>query len=149
MLDGRKVGSVFVNDRSYDIKMVSTTDPVRDPGDLERLFLKTASGAMVPMSSVVTLEERAIAPNLTRESQMRAITITAGLSDALPLGAAYELAREMAGPLLKGNMRIVPLAEAATLGNPRRRCCGPLALRLRSCFWCWRRNSRVSPARSL
>lgn len=117
VLDGRKVGSVFVNDRSYDIKMVSTTDPVRDPGDLERLFLKTASGAMVPMSSVVTLEERAIAPNLTRESQMRAITITAGLSDALPLGAAYELAREMAGPLLQGNMRIVPLAEAATLGE--------------------------------
>ena len=38
------VGSVFVDDRSYDIKLTSSTDPVRDPTDLESLFLQTRSG---------------------------------------------------------------------------------------------------------
>ena len=75
---GATVGSVFIDDRSYDIKLTSLTTPVRDPTDLENLFLQTRSGEMVPMSTVVTLEERAIAPELTRESQMRAVTITAG-----------------------------------------------------------------------
>ena len=36
VLDGRSVGSVFIDDRSYDIKLTSNVEPVRDPADLER-----------------------------------------------------------------------------------------------------------------
>jgi HAE1 family hydrophobic/amphiphilic exporter-1 len=115
VLDGRSVGSVFVEDRSYDIKLVSTTSPVRDPTDLENLFLKTRSGDMVPMSTVVTLEERPIAPELDREGQMRAMAITASLDGRLALGEAYEAAQALAAPLLPPGARIVPLAETATL----------------------------------
>src|SRR5690606_28687848 len=31
MLDGREIGSVFINDRSFDVKLVSTTNPINDP----------------------------------------------------------------------------------------------------------------------
>ena len=117
VLDGRSVGSVFIDDRSYDIKLTSLTAPVRDPTDLENLFLQTRSGEMVPMSAVVTLEERAIAPELRRESQMRAVTITASLSDGMALGQAWEEAQALAAPLLPPGSRIVPLAETATLGE--------------------------------
>lgn len=117
VLDGRKVGSVFIDDRSYDIKLSSTTNPVRDPADLENLFLKTRSGEMVPMSTVVTLEERAIAPELEREGQMRAVSITASLSDELPLGRAWSEAQDLAQPLLPPGSRLIPLAETATLGE--------------------------------
>ncbi|HET9069503.1 MAG TPA: efflux RND transporter permease subunit, partial [Amaricoccus sp.] len=117
VLDGRKVGSVFIDDRSYDIKLTSLTTPVRDPTDLENLFLQTRSGEMVPMSAVVTLEERAIAPELTRESQMRAVTITASLDDGMALGQAWAEAQALAGPLLPPGSRLVPLAETATLGE--------------------------------
>jgi HAE1 family hydrophobic/amphiphilic exporter-1 len=117
VLDGRSVGSVFIDDRSYDIKLTSLTTPVRDPTDLENLFLKTRSGEMVPMSAVVTLEERAIAPELTRESQMRAVSITASLADGMALGEAWEEAQALAAPLLPPGSRIVPLAETATLGE--------------------------------
>ncbi|MDP3897225.1 MAG: efflux RND transporter permease subunit, partial [Mesorhizobium sp.] len=34
MLDGREIGSVFIEDRSYDVKLVSTTNPINDPTDL-------------------------------------------------------------------------------------------------------------------
>jgi HAE1 family hydrophobic/amphiphilic exporter-1 len=69
------------------------------------------------MSAVVTLEERAIAPELRRESQMRAISVTASLSDGMALGRAWEEARELAAPLLPPGSRVVPLAETATLGE--------------------------------
>ncbi len=117
VLDGRSVGSVFIDDRSYDIKLTSLTTPVRDPTDLENLFLQTRSGEMVSMSTVVTLEERAIAPELTRESQMRAVTITASLGGGMALGQAYAAAQDLAEPLLPPGSRIVPLAETATLGE--------------------------------
>ena len=49
MLDGRNVGQVFLDDRAFDVKMVSTARPVNDPGDLENIFVQTASGQMVPV----------------------------------------------------------------------------------------------------
>src|SRR5690606_6469394 len=60
VLDGRTVGTVFIDDRSFSIKMVSTSDPVNDPGDLERIFVQAGNGQMVPISSFVTLRERAV-----------------------------------------------------------------------------------------
>jgi HAE1 family hydrophobic/amphiphilic exporter-1 len=115
VLDGRSVGSVFVDDRSYDIKLASSTDPVRDPADLEGLFLPTRTGEMVPMSSVVTLEERPIAPELGRETQMRSVTVSASLGDGATIAGAFETAQALAAPLLGPGMRVVPLAEAAAL----------------------------------
>lgn len=120
VLDGNPVGSVFVDDRTYDIKLTSTANPVRDPSDLENLFLQTESGEMVPMSTVATLEERAIAPELERERQMRGVGIGAMLTPELPLGDAWPLAQELAEPLLGPGMRLVPLAETATLGDTSR-----------------------------
>ena len=67
------------------------------------------------MSSVVTLEERPIAPELGRESQMRSVTISATLADGTTIAAACERAQALAEPLLAAGMRVVPLAEAATL----------------------------------
>jgi hydrophobic/amphiphilic exporter-1 (mainly G- bacteria), HAE1 family len=115
MLDGRNVGEVFVDDRAYDVKMVSTARPVNDPADLENIFVQTASGRMVPVSTVVRLEERAVSPQLTREGQMRSVAITAGLTPNLAVGAALERVEALAEPILDGNTRLVPLAEAATL----------------------------------
>jgi HAE1 family hydrophobic/amphiphilic exporter-1 len=115
VLDGRSVGEVFVEDRSFDVKMVSTSDPVNDPSDLENIFVRTASGAMVPVSTFVRLEERAVAPTLSREEQQRAVSVTATLTPDLALGDAYAQVLDLAAPLLDESTRVIPLAEAATL----------------------------------
>ncbi|MDZ4094148.1 MAG: efflux RND transporter permease subunit, partial [Paracoccaceae bacterium] len=117
VLDGRSVGTVFIDDNSFDIKMVSTADPVRDPGDLERIFVQTTRGQMVPISSFVTLDERAVAPELGREVQMRSVPITAGLTPELSLGDALAQVEAIGAELLPQGSRIVPLAEAATLNE--------------------------------
>ncbi|GGA17278.1 efflux RND transporter permease subunit [Neptunicoccus cionae] len=115
VLDGRKVGSVFIDDTSYDVQMLSTADPVNDPGDLENIFVQTGDGQMVPMSSFVTLEERAVAPELDREGQKRSVEITAGLTPDLSLGDALASVERLGEEVLSEENFIVPLAEAATL----------------------------------
>ncbi len=115
VLEGRSVGEVFIDATSYEIRMLSTSNPVNDPGDLERIFLQTGDGQMVPMSTFVTLQERAISPELNREGQKRAIEITAGLTPKLAIGDALERVEQQAAELLAPVNRIVPLAEAATL----------------------------------
>ncbi len=117
MLDGREIGTVFVNDRSVPVKIMSSANPVNDPSDLENLYLKTGDGRIVPMSSIAVLEEQAIAPSLTREQKMRAVTVTATLTPALALAEARAIAETLAQPVLSEGMRIAPLGEAATLAE--------------------------------
>jgi HAE1 family hydrophobic/amphiphilic exporter-1 len=115
MLDGSSVGSVFIDDRSFDIQMLSTRTPVRDPSDLEQSFIRTDSGQILPISSFISLEERATAPQLTRESQQRAVQVTASLDAGFPLGTALAEAERLAAEILPANERLLPLSEAATL----------------------------------
>ena len=117
MLDGRKIASVFIDDRSFDVKLVSTTNPVNDPTDLENIFLRARDGRYVPMATIASLTEQAVAPSLSREQQMRSVAITTGLAPGVALGTAYEAAQAFAAPVLPAGSRIVPLAEAATLGE--------------------------------
>jgi hydrophobic/amphiphilic exporter-1 (mainly G- bacteria), HAE1 family len=84
VLDGRSVGSVFVGDTSFDIQLLSTSNPVNDPTDLENVFVQAGDGQMIPMSTFVMLEERAVAPELEREGQNRSVEISASLTPDLP-----------------------------------------------------------------
>ncbi|BCH14780.1 efflux RND transporter permease subunit [Mesorhizobium sp. L-2-11] len=117
MLDGNDVVDVYIADRSYGVKLVSTTSPINDPTDLENIFLKTTDGRFVPMSTIATLTERAVPPSLTREQQQPSVAITSNLSGDFALGQALTRAEAIATPLLPPGSRIVPLAEAATLGE--------------------------------
>jgi hydrophobic/amphiphilic exporter-1 (mainly G- bacteria), HAE1 family len=115
VLDGRSVGTVFVEDTSYDIQMLSTSTPVNDPGDLENVFVQAGDGQMIPLSSFVRLEERAVAPELEREGQNRSVEISAGLTPDMTLGDALAEVEVLAEDVLEAQNRIIPLAEAATL----------------------------------
>ena len=115
LLDGREVAQVFIEDRSFPVKLMSTNNPINDPTDLESIYLKAGDGRIVPMSTIATLTEKAVAPDLRRESQMRSVSITAGLAPAFALGNAWSEAVTIAEPLMPPGVRIIPLAEAATL----------------------------------
>ena len=117
VLDGREIDKVFINDRSFAVKLVSTTNPINDPTDLENIFLETTDGRFVPLASIATLTERAVPPSLAREQQLRSVAITSNLAPGFALGDALERAQEIAAPLLPAGSRILPMAEAATLGE--------------------------------
>ncbi|MBX2880859.1 MAG: efflux RND transporter permease subunit [Granulosicoccus sp.] len=117
VLDGRKLGDVFIEDRAVAVKVISTTQPINDPTDLSNVFLTAADGRIVPMSTIATLTETAIAPSLPREERSRAVTVTANLSDEFPLRQALSEFEKLAEPLLAPDMRLIPLSEAATLNE--------------------------------
>jgi len=117
MLDGNEIDQVFINDRSYAVKLVSTTNPINDPTDMENIFLRTTDGRFVPLASIATLTERAVPPSLSREQQLRSVALTTNLAPDFALGDAYREVLEIAAPLLPSGSRILPLAEAATLGE--------------------------------
>ncbi|OWK19045.1 hypothetical protein AJ88_47475 [Mesorhizobium amorphae CCBAU 01583] len=71
----------------------------------------------MPMSTIATLTERAVPPSLTREQQQPSVAITSNLAGNFALGDALSRAEEIATPLLPPGSRILPLAEAATLGE--------------------------------
>ena len=115
MLDGREVASVFIDDTSYGVQLLSTSAKVDDPRDLENVFVQSGAGQMIPLSSFVTLEERAVAPSLDREGQNRSVSISAGLTPDLSLGDALAEVRQIGEEVLAEENRILPLAEAAAL----------------------------------
>ncbi|MDX3925124.1 MAG: efflux RND transporter permease subunit [Shinella sp.] len=115
MLAGTSVVDVYVEGQAYPVMLSSETNPINDPMDLENIFLKTGDGRIVPMSSIASLKEESVAPQLSREQQLRAVSLSAGLKDGLALGEALSLVQEMAEPLLPEGSRLLPLAEAATL----------------------------------
>ncbi|KSV94199.1 efflux RND transporter permease subunit [Sinorhizobium sp. GL28] len=117
MLDGNSVVDVYVDGETYPVKLLSSTNPVNDPTDLQNIFLKAGDGKIVPMSTIASVEEMAVAPQLSRESQLRAVSLSAGLKSDLALGEALTMVEQMAEPLLPPGSRIMPLAEAATLNE--------------------------------
>jgi HAE1 family hydrophobic/amphiphilic exporter-1 len=117
MIDGANVGQVFVGDEAYSVRMLSTVSPINDPGDLERIFLKTKDGKYVPMSSIATLREAPIAPSLSREQQRRDVSVSASLQGGYALGDAYQRVLAIAAPILPKGETILPLAEAKTIGD--------------------------------
>ncbi len=117
MIDGADVGTVFINDKSYSVRMLSTSSPVNDPRDLESIFLRTADNRYVPMSTIASIAEAPIAPSLGREEQRRAVTVTAALTDGFALGDAYNEAVAIAQPMLPEGAGIIPMSEARTLGE--------------------------------
>jgi HAE1 family hydrophobic/amphiphilic exporter-1 len=117
MLDGNEIDEVFIEDRAYSVKLVSTSNPINDPTDMENIFLRSADGRFVPLASIATLVERAVPPSLSREQQLRSVAITTNLRSDYALGDAYAHVQAIAAPLLPDGSRILPLAEAATLGE--------------------------------
>ncbi|MFY8100672.1 MAG: efflux RND transporter permease subunit, partial [Allorhizobium sp.] len=95
LLEGRSVTDVFVDGNSIPVRLVSSTQPINDPTDLENIFLTTSDGRVVPMSSIASLQEKAVSPTLNREQQLAAVSFSAGLADGVALGDAVEAVTEL------------------------------------------------------
>ncbi|MEM9724877.1 MAG: efflux RND transporter permease subunit, partial [Pseudomonadota bacterium] len=115
MVDDRVSARVFVQDEIVDVVIAGGGRPVNDPGDLETLFVRTASGGYAPLSSFVTMTEEAVSASLPREGRRRAATVLAGLEEGFSLGAATEALREEAAEALEPPLALTLLGEAATL----------------------------------
>ena len=117
MVDYQKAADLFIADKIVEVQVKAGGRPIDDPTDLGNVFVKTSNGGFVSLSSLVTIQENAIAPSLGREDRQRAVPITAGLDEGMVLSDAVEAMRTIAADVLDPTMSTILLGEARTLAE--------------------------------
>lgn len=80
LVGGIRVGKYSDGGRRVDVRLRLMQDQRTRPEDLARLKVRTASGDLVPLSTLVTTEERPALQAITRQDRERAITIYANVA---------------------------------------------------------------------
>jgi len=117
MVERLEVTDLNVNDRSIPVLLESSAGSINDPDDLHNLFVRSASGALLPLSAFVAMEESGIAAELDRVGQKRAVEIDAGLSPGYSLRAAMRDVEALATDILPDGIGMRFINEAATLDD--------------------------------
>ncbi|MEZ5066935.1 MAG: efflux RND transporter permease subunit [bacterium] len=106
MLGSRIVTTYVDRGREYNVILQGEDEDRSSPDDLQNLYVRAASGGLVPLANLVTLEEDAGPSELSRFDRMRAITIETGLADGVTLGEAVEKLEAKAKGILPASARI-------------------------------------------
>jgi multidrug efflux pump len=82
MLGSRVVTTFVDRGEEYDVVLQGAEQERRTPSDLENIYVRSArTGELIPLSNLVTLEERADASSLKRYNRIRAITISGSIAE--------------------------------------------------------------------
>ncbi|MBU2884697.1 efflux RND transporter permease subunit [Gilvimarinus agarilyticus] len=115
MVDGYDLVDLSVGDEAIPIILESSGDQINDPGDLVNLYVSTEDGRLLPLSSVVTITEEAVAAELDRHKQRRAIEIEMDVAPGYALASAVDDLRQLADTELPPGIGLIFLGEAETL----------------------------------
>jgi multidrug efflux pump len=100
MLGGRQVTRYKQDAEQYDVIVQVAADERRDPRDISDIYVRARDGGMVPLTSVVQVDERVAPRELNHFGQRRAVTITANLAPGYALGEALQWMEDTAGRIL-------------------------------------------------
>ncbi|HEY8509121.1 MAG TPA: efflux RND transporter permease subunit, partial [Steroidobacteraceae bacterium] len=93
---GSRIVTTFVREgREYFVILQGRSEDRASPTDLENLYVRSErSDELIPLASVVKLEELASAAQRNRFDRLRAITITASLAPGYSMGEAVDFFRK-------------------------------------------------------
>ncbi len=117
LLDGKKLGTFYVGDNQIDIQLRAPTGMIQDTNALDSIQMRSGDGKMVPLSTLVSFEEGAVAPSLPRQDQRRAIPVRASLGDGVDLRTAMTTLEGLVAKTLPPDMSIVYTGDAKELNN--------------------------------
>ena len=101
LLGSRRATRFTMNGEEYDVILEGLDEARRTASDLSNIFVRApASGSLVPLASLVNIEEYAGADSLNRYNRTRAITIEANLAPGYALGDAVTFMESSARELL-------------------------------------------------
>jgi len=120
MVDGARIVDLNADDQTVPIILEAGSDKIRDPSDLVNLYVRTRSGALVPLSSIVRLDERGVASQLDRREQRRAIEIDVEIQPGFAMQAAVDDLFELADEVLPDSVTLITQGESAALAETNR-----------------------------
>jgi multidrug efflux pump len=100
MLGDGYVNRFSLAERSYEVIPQVSREHRLDPSMLDDYYLKTASGELVPLSSLVRFENAVEPSKRTQFQQLNALTIEGILAPGVPLGDAIGLLESQAREIL-------------------------------------------------
>jgi hydrophobe/amphiphile efflux-1 (HAE1) family protein len=107
-IGGTRIGKFKEGGRRYDIR-VRLLGPQREkPEDIERLYVRAQSGAMVRLSDLVRIEQQPTLQAITRLDRERAITVFANVPQGVSQAKALAAAQAIAERVLPEGYRAVP-----------------------------------------
>ncbi len=106
LVGGVRVGKYSTGGRRIDVRLRLLADQRSRPEDLSRLKVRTGSGELVPLSSLVKQEERPALQAITRRDRERAISIFANVAPGSNQEEALAFVEQSAKEL-PGGTRVV------------------------------------------
>lgn len=115
MLGGRNVTTFIDRGEEYDVIIEGRSDQRRTPGDIANLYVRSNSGTLIPLSSLVSYEEVAGAGSLERYNRARAVTLSAAVEEGYTLGEVLSALDAAAAEVLPAEARIDYKGESLDL----------------------------------
>ncbi len=106
MLGGRQVTRFKRAGKQYDVVVQVADVDRRNPDDLKRIHVRTASGQMVPLANFVRVDETTAPRELNHFNQRRSATISATTVPGYALGEALDWLEGVARELLPAGASI-------------------------------------------
>ena len=106
LLAGRQVTRFKREGEQYDVIVQIRDEDRMTPEALNRIYVRAAGGAMVPLSNLVRIEETVSPKELNHFNQLRAATITANLAPGYSLGDGLAILEAAAEEVLPGTARL-------------------------------------------
>lgn len=120
MVGGVRVGKYSVGGRRIDVRLRLLADQRARPEDITHLRVRTASGALVPLSTLVRYEERPVLQAITRRDRERAITMFANVAPGRAQDEALAMVEQLSRNLPIGTRVVLEGASVefrASMGN--------------------------------
>ncbi|WP_334133024.1 efflux RND transporter permease subunit, partial [Silanimonas lenta] len=112
MMGSRRVGTFVDGGEEYDVIVQARGEDRASPAAMEGLFVRSASGQLVPLASLVTVRELAEPGSFNRFNRLRAITLSASLAPGYTMGEATAWIEETARRVLPPNAQVDFKGEA-------------------------------------
>jgi len=106
LMGGRDVTRFKMDGEQYDVIVRIEDDLRATPDDLNRIHVRSASGEMIPLSNLVTINEGVTAQSLNHFNRSRAAIISANLAPGYSQGEALTYLVEAAARILPKTARI-------------------------------------------
>jgi multidrug efflux pump len=96
LLGSRRVSTYVDRGEEYQVVVQAEASARATESSLASIYVRSRTGALIPLSNLVTLSESAGARDLGRHNRMRAIGLSGGLADGYSLGEALEFLEQQA-----------------------------------------------------
>ena len=117
LVDKDEVAELTVDDQRIPIILRARAGAIDDPSDLHNLYVSAADGRLVPLSQLITLKENAVAAELDRHGQRRAVEIFGDTAPGYSLRETVNAVQALANKSLPNGIGLLFLDEAAALNE--------------------------------